>query len=187
MVTIGRLLRPVLDGLYLVSGILAGVLLVSIGLLMMVLSIGREIGFNLVGGDDLTAWLFAASAFLGLAHTFRKGELIRVGLLIERFQGRTRWAMELVALTVGSVIVCYFAWFSIRLVWDSWRFGEMSTSIIPVPMWIPQFSFAFGIAVLALAFLDELVHVALGNKPRYELPPPASAEEVVERAASSGV
>ena len=37
------------------------------------------------------------------------------------------------------------------------------------------------------AVVDELVHVLLGNKPRYEKDPPRTAEEVIERAASSGV
>ena len=44
-----------------------------------------------------------------------------------------------------------------------------------------------GLAILFVAFVDELVHVAQGGEPRYEKPPPASAEEVVERAIQSGV
>ena len=43
----------------------------------------------------------AAMAFLGLAHTFRHGEMIRVGLLIDRFEGRTRWCVEIFALLIG--------------------------------------------------------------------------------------
>jgi hypothetical protein len=35
--------------------------------------------------------------------------------------------------------------------------------------------------------VDELVHVARGFAPRYELPKPQSAEEIVERAMQSGV
>jgi hypothetical protein len=41
--------------------------------------------------------------------------------------------------------------------------------------------------ILFIAIVDELVHVVLGNKPRYEKEPPKTAEEVIERAVSSGV
>ena len=44
-----------------------------------------------------------------------------------------------------------------------------------------------GLVILFIAFIDELIHVLRGNPPRYELPPPTSAEEIVERAMQSGV
>ncbi|MGQ3028202.1 MAG: TRAP transporter small permease subunit, partial [Ferrovibrionaceae bacterium] len=83
----GSILRSTLDRNYLVSGCLAGAFLVAIFLLMMVMSLGREVGLNVPAGDDFVAWCMAASAFLGLAHTFKSGEMIRVGLLIDRFSG----------------------------------------------------------------------------------------------------
>ena len=76
-----RMIRTFLDGLYLVAGYLAGVFLLIIFLLMMGLSLGRGIGINIPAGDDLASWSMAAMAFLGLAHTFRSGEMIRVGLI----------------------------------------------------------------------------------------------------------
>ena len=84
------MIRRALDGLYLSTGHLAGVFLVLIFLLMMGLSVGRELGVNIPAGDDFASWCMAAMAFLGLAHTFKSGEMIRVGLLIDRFSGRTR-------------------------------------------------------------------------------------------------
>ena len=41
--------------------------------------------------------------------------------------------------------------------------------------------------ILLIAFVDEFIHVARGNPPRYEKPKPTTAEEVVERAVQSGV
>src|SRR3954462_9816897 len=90
----GRLIRRFLDGLYLWAGYAAGMFLVVIFLLMMALSLGRQVGLNIPSGDDFAAWCMVAMAFLGLAHTFRRGEMIRVGLLLERLAGRTRHAFE---------------------------------------------------------------------------------------------
>jgi TRAP-type C4-dicarboxylate transport system permease small subunit len=180
-------MRLFLDRLYLVSGWLAGFFLIAIFVLMMVLSAGRPLGLNVPAGDDIVSWCMAAMAFLGLAHTFRSGELIRVGLLIENLSVRTRHAVEVAALLVGCGFVGFFAWHAVRMTYDSWRFNDMAQGVLAVPLWIPQLGYAGGLVILFVAFVDELVHVLRGNVPRYEKPPPTTAEEVIERAVQSGV
>src|SRR6187399_935659 len=96
------MIRVVLDRLYLFSGYLAGLFLIAIFVLMMVLSAGRPLGVNIPAGDDFVAWCMAATAFLGLAHTFRHGEMIRVGLLIDRLGGNARHTVEIAALLIGT-------------------------------------------------------------------------------------
>ena len=179
-------LRKSLDGLYLVSGWLAGLFLISIFLIMLALPAGRPLGIDVPAGDDSASWAMAATAFLGLAHTFRSGEMIRVGLLIEGLEGRKRWIMEMIALAIGTVTAVYFAWYGIDMTMTSFRFNDLSQGVIAVPLWIPQLGFSGGLAILAVAFVDEFLHVLSGGAPRYEKPPPATAEEVVERAIQSG-
>jgi TRAP-type C4-dicarboxylate transport system permease small subunit len=181
------MIRRLLDGLYLAAGWLAGLFLIAILLLMLGLSFGRQISLNIPAGDDFASWCMAAMAFLGLAHTFRSGEMIRVGLLIDRLGGRTRWAFEVMALVLGFGFIGFFAWNAARFTYDSYRFNDMAQGVLAVPLWIPQLGYSGGLAILAIAFLDELVHVLRGGVPRYEKPPPTSAEEVVERAIQSGV
>jgi len=181
------MIRTLLDGLYRLAGYLAGLFLIVIFLLMMALSVGREIGWNIPAGDDFASWSMAALAFLGLAHTFKSGEMIRVGLLIDRFRGRTRWVVEMLSLVLGVGFVGFFAWHAGRFTYDSYRFNDMAQGVLAVPLWIPQLGYSVGLAILTVAFLDELVHVALGGHPRYEKPPATTADEVVERALQSGV
>ena len=180
-------IRRLLDGLYLVSGYLAGCFLIAIFLMMLALSLGREVGINVKSGDDIASWCMAAMAFLGLAHTFKSGEMIRVGLLTERLTGRIKWFTELFALLMAALFIGFFAWHAVDLVFTSWRINDMSTGVLVVPLWIPQLGFSTGLIILFIAIVDELVHVARGNRPRYEKEPPKTAEEVVERAVSSGV
>jgi len=180
-------MRRFLDALYLGAGYAAGGFLIVIFLLMMGLSLGREVGINIPAGDDFASWCMAAMAFLGLAHTFKSGEMIRVGLLIDRLTGRTRWWFEMFSLVIGLGFVGFFAWHAVRLTYDSWRFNDMAQGVLAVPLWIPQLGYSGGLVILAVAFADEFVHVLAGNPPRYEKPPPTTAEEVVERAVQSGV
>jgi TRAP-type C4-dicarboxylate transport system permease small subunit len=181
------MIRVVLDRLYLFAGYAAGGFMVLIFILMMALSAGRPLGINLPAGDDFTAWCMAAMAFLGLAHTFRSGEMIRVGLLIDTLEGRTRRVVEIVALVIGTGFIAFFAWNAVRMNYDSWRFHDMSQGVIAVPLWLPQLGYSGGLVILLIAFVDEFIHVIRGGEPRYEQPKPKTAEEVVERAMQSGV
>jgi TRAP-type C4-dicarboxylate transport system permease small subunit len=126
-------------------------------------------------------------AFLGLAHTFRNGEMIRVGLVIDKLPHKSRHWVEIVCLIIGIGFIGFFAFYACQLIRDSWRFHEMSQGVISVPMWIPQIGYAAGLIILLIAFVDELIFVARGNLPRYEKPKPTTAEEVVEQAIQSGV
>ena len=180
-------MRRLLDGLYLGAGYAAGFFLVVVFALMLIMSIGRQFGLNIPSGDDYAAWSMAAMSFLGLAHTFKHGEMIRVGLLIDRFSGRTRHVIEIASLILGLICVGYFTWYAVRFNYESFRFAEMSTGVIAIPIWLPQLGYTGGLVILSIAFLDELIHVLRGNLPTYHQEEPKTAEEVVERAMASAV
>ena len=181
------MIRTTLDRLYLFSGYLAGGFVIAIFVLMLLLSAGRPLGMNIPAGDDFISWCMAATAFLGLAHTFRSGEMIRVGLLIDRLAGRTRWVMEIFALVIGCAFIGFFTYYAVTMTYDSWRFNDMAQGVLAIPMWIPQLGYSGGLVILFIAFVDELIYVLAGHDPRYEKPKPKTAEEVVERAIQSGV
>ena len=180
-------MRRFLDRLYLFSGYLAGAFVVAIFILMMLLSVGRPLGLNIPSGDEFIAWSMAATAFLGLAHTFRHGEMIRVGLLIDRFKGRARWWFDLLSLAAGLGFIAYFTFYAVLMTYDSYRFNDMANGVLPIPLWIPQLGYSGGLVILTIAFIDELFYVLSGKKTRFDKPPPATAEEAVERAVQSAV
>src|SRR3989337_2618875 len=138
---LARVVRSLLDGLYLGASWPAGLFLIAIFLLMMGLSGGRQFGLNIPSGDDFAAWSMAACAFLGLAHTFKSGEMIRVGLLFDRLRGRSRRALELFALALGAALIGFFAWNAGRLTYDSYRFNDLAQGAVAVPLWIPQLGY----------------------------------------------
>jgi TRAP-type C4-dicarboxylate transport system permease small subunit len=180
------MIRRALDLLYLGAGCLAGLSLVVIFALMMILSVGREINFNVPSGDDFTGWALVAMAFLGLAHTFKRGEMIRVGLLLERLHGPAKRTAELFALTIAGLFIAYFTFQASKLTYDSWQYFDMSTGVVSVPLWIPQMGMVLGLAILLIAVIDELVIVIRHGKPTYEPEPPKTTEELIERIAQGG-
>jgi TRAP-type C4-dicarboxylate transport system permease small subunit len=161
-------LRAALDRLYALSGAFAAVCLAAVCVAMLAQSIGREAGVFVRGADDIAAWLTAAAAFLALGHTFRHGELVRVGLLLEWLTPRSRRVAELCALFVTAVFVGYMLWAVSRFVYESWQFNEVAQGLIKIPIWIPQLAFALGVLILFIAVLDDFVAVLRGLKPAYQ-------------------
>jgi TRAP-type C4-dicarboxylate transport system permease small subunit len=161
-------LRRGLDRLYAASGALAALCLASIAAVMLAQAAMREIGLLLRGADDIVAWLCAASAFLALGHTFRRGELVRIGLVIDRLPPRVRRPVSLAALAIALAFVGYMVYAVLRFVYESWKFNEVAQGLIQIPIWIPQMSFALGALILFVAVLDEFVVLARGGTPAYE-------------------
>ena len=157
-------MRRFLNFLYDAAAWLAA--LAMIGVLVMVLTsiIGRLLHFHLPGTDAYAGYSMAAAGFLALAHTLKKGEHIRVTLLIGRLQGSARRAMEMWSLSVAVLLAALFAYYACRLVWQSHEFNDMSTSNDATPLWIPQLSMAVGAVILLIAFVDEWVLELLGQR-----------------------
>lgn len=160
-------MRRFLDRLYQASGALAAVCLAGICVLMLAQAAGREFGLLIRGADDIVGWLCAASAFLALGYTFRHGELVRVGLLLERLSASARRPAELLALGTALLFCSYLLWAVTRFVYQSWQFNEVAQGLIKIPIWIPQLSIVLGAAILLIAVADEFVTLARGGKPAY--------------------
>jgi TRAP-type C4-dicarboxylate transport system permease small subunit len=162
-------LRRFLDRLYAGSGALAALCLAAICVVMLAQAFGREAGILIRGAEDITAWLTAASAFFALGHTFRHGELVRVGLWIDMLGTRGRWFAEIFSLGITAVFCGYMMWSVTRFVYESWKFNEVAQGLLRVPIWIPQMSLVIGVLIFFVAVLDELVVVLQKEKPAYQV------------------
>jgi TRAP-type C4-dicarboxylate transport system permease small subunit len=129
----------------------------------------------------------AATAFLGLAHTFKRGEMIRVGLVLERLSGRTKTVAEIVALGISAGFILYFTRHAAQMTYDSWRFNDVAQGVVALPLWIPQLGFVGGLAVLSIALVDEMINVVRGSRPSYEKgSPDETPDEFIERISQGG-
>jgi TRAP-type C4-dicarboxylate transport system permease small subunit len=168
--------RRLLDALYDGAAWLAA--LFMIGLLVMVLLaiVSRLLHFHVPGTDAYAGYLMAASGFLALAHTLKRGEHIRVTLLLARLRGGARRGLEVWSLAAATALAALFAFYSARLAWQSRQFHDISTGNDATPLWIPQLGMALGTAILLIAFVDELV-LELRGRRSHEVPDEATRNE----------
>jgi len=160
-------MRKALDFVYDAAGYLAAFFVFLICLIMVVSSIMRQTGFRTGGTDDIVSWITAATAFLGLAHTFKHGDFVRVTLLLEQLGPKTRRAFEFGALLIATVFVGYMSYAICAYVHLSFVLKDMANGLVVIPKWIPQMSVAIGSILLFVALLDELILVIMNRIPTY--------------------
>lgn len=156
-------LRRVLDALYDGAAWLAALFMVGLLAMVWLSILGRQLHFHVPGTDAYAGYLMAAAGFLGLAHTLKRGEHIRVTLLLARLRGRARRALELWSIGASALLALLLAFYSVRLVWLSHRFHDVSTASDATPLWLPQIGMALGCVVFALALVDEWVLALRGR------------------------
>ena len=150
-------MRAALDRLYNGAAYLAALFLAGT-LVFVMLGIGsRLLNWFIPGTDSYAGYCMAAAGFLALAHTLKRGEHIRVSLLLEHVGARAHRTLALFSLVVATLLAAALAFYSVRLAWQSWSFNDISTGNDATPLWIPQLAMAAGTLVLLIAFVDELV------------------------------
>jgi TRAP-type C4-dicarboxylate transport system permease small subunit len=163
----GGHMRSPFDPIYKLTSFLAVLALIAIAGIILADVTLRQFGGQVRSSDDFAGFALAATGFLGLAATYRRGEHIRVGLIVDRLTGARRKAMEFFALSCGIAATGWATWWIGRLVYDSWRFNELTMGLVPIHLWVPQSALLFGLAVLLLAMCEDFVRLTMGKTPSY--------------------
>jgi TRAP-type C4-dicarboxylate transport system permease small subunit len=157
-------MRETLDRIYSAAAYLAALFLVCTLAMVLLGIFGRLLSFQIRGTDAYAGYFMAGAGFLALAHTLMRGEHIRVTLVLEHAGPRVRRILERWSLAVAVLLAAAFAYFSVRLAWQSYVLNDISTGNDATPLWIPQIAMAAGNIVLAIAFVDLLVGELTGTR-----------------------
>jgi TRAP-type C4-dicarboxylate transport system permease small subunit len=174
-------MRHFLDTLYRASLWLAALCLVTIASL-----VGLQLGARILDGmlallhlprtefvilslNEICGYLLSAASFLALAATLRAGAHIRVTMLLGALGEGTRRAVEIWAFAFAAAASGYMTWQLANFAWVSFRFNEVSTGVIRVPLAYPQASMALGTVILTVALVDELITVVRHGRPTFRV------------------
>lgn len=148
--------RRAIDRLYDASAALSGACLVAMLGVIVAQMAARWSGVTFPGSTEYAGYLMASASFLAFAHALNRGAHIRVSLALSALGRYRRWG-ELWCLVVATAASLYLAFYAARLVWWSRKLGDVSQGQDATPLWLVQLPMAFGAALLALAFADNLV------------------------------
>ena len=157
-------MRKWLDRLSADSAWAAGISMIGVLVMVLLTIVSRLFGFHAPGSDAYAGYAMAGAGFMALASTLKAGEHIRVTLLLGALKGHALKALEVTALVIATLLSGFLAFYSARLVWQSWEINDISVGIDATPLWIPQLFMALGTLVFFIAFCDELVLELLGRR-----------------------
>ncbi|MCU0910444.1 MAG: TRAP transporter small permease [Rhodobacteraceae bacterium] len=163
----------ILDRLYRLGGRIAGLLIILICVLIsaqIILNTAGRVAPGLLPSTipsyaNFAGYMLASATFLALADTLRSGGHIRVSLLTNQFSQRGQVAAEALVLAIGLAFTAFATWWLGHLVMESRQFGDVSSGIVRIPLWIPQLVMTVGMALLTVAILHTLVDLARRREP----------------------
>ena len=157
-------MRKLLDWSYSAAEVLAAVCMVGVLVSVLTSILSRQLAFHVSGLDAYAGYFMASAGFLALASTLRHGEHIRVTLVLNALAPAGKRRLDIAAIAVGVAIAVSLAFFSTKLVVDSYVFNDISTSNDATPLWIPQLGMATGNILLLIAFIDLLISRIRGDE-----------------------
>lgn len=123
--------------------------------------------FVILSLNEIGGYLLAAASFFALGGTLKAGAHIRVTLVLAALSEDARRYVELWAFGFAAAVAGYMTGHLANFAWVSFRFHEVSTGVIRVPLVYPQAAMALGALILTVALIDELFIVARRGRPSF--------------------
>jgi TRAP-type C4-dicarboxylate transport system permease small subunit len=121
------------------------------------------IGNPLAWIDEAVGYILVFTVMLGVADVMRRGENIRVDLLVEPLPPPARRAVEAGGLLAAFVFAVALTWLGVDMVLFSYEVGITTAGEIDIPSAWVQIALPIGGLMLALATLVRLVRLCRGE------------------------
>lgn len=104
--------------------------------------------------DEFVGYAISVCVIWSLGYVLENGDLIRVGLVLDRLPQRGQDLMTAAAAFVTAAGTAGLAWMFWLRVARAWSRGTVSSSVAAVPTWIPEGAMMVGLCLFALATLS---------------------------------
>ncbi|MEM1289715.1 MAG: TRAP transporter small permease subunit [Pseudomonadota bacterium] len=161
-----RIVRSVLDRLYVASGVIAALCLIAILLLIIAQMVARWTGEIFPGAANYAGYFMAAASFFAFANALNRGSHIRVSILLNAVPEGARRLLNVWCFGLGALVAWYFTYHAYQFTFWSWKFNEISQAQDATALWIPQSVMVIGGALLAVALTDSFIHLLVKGEHR---------------------
>lgn len=146
-----RLLARVLEGLVSACFLVLAILVVTLVVLRYVFNT------TIIGGNEITGYLFIYTTALGAAVSLARGQHIRIGVFVDALPRRAGLLVDAVALLLILVLHAGLLWLS-----SDWiaAVGGFSFPVIQIPQGVVQAAIPIGCGAVVLFCLTRLAALA---------------------------
>lgn len=112
------------------------------------------VGLMIPSYATFSGYGLAFATFLALGPAMRAGAHIRVTLVQERLPAALQRPLFVLLAATGTLVGALMTWSLAGMAIESSEFGDMSSGLVAIPLWIPQSVLAFGSFAFTIACLD---------------------------------
>lgn len=116
----------------------------------------RGLGIMIPSYATFSGYGLAFATFLALGPAIRNGAHIRVTLIQERLPRAVQRPLFVLIALAGTLVGVLMTWSLGGMAFESFEFGDMSSGLVAIPLWIPQSVLTFGCFTMTVACADLL-------------------------------
>jgi TRAP-type C4-dicarboxylate transport system permease small subunit len=118
---------------------------------------------------DVVTYSVIATTFIGSAYVLMTRGHVNVDVLPIYLGPRARYWLAIVANCLALAFALVMFVLCTKFWWQAWINDWHSDTVWRAPLWVPYFSMPVGLGLLVLQYIVDLISVASGRMPPFEM------------------
>ncbi len=161
------------------------VLLAAISCVMMAQIIARSFFTSMTWPEEFCRYCYIWTVFLSLGYTIKKGNMLKVALLMDMLPLKIRKSIEIIVHVLMLAIFAIFFRYAIMYTGKIKITGQVS-SAMGIPMWIMYLATIVGFGLATLRTFQEIIHDIRNFNEKAETTLEATLKEALEEVETAG-
>ncbi len=129
---------------------------------------------------DFVTFSLVAATFIGSPYVLLTKGHVNVDVLPIYVGQRTRWWLALVAILLSLAFALIITILTAQFWQEAWENNWRSESMWRARLWIPYAAMPFGLGVLTLQYVVDLINLVTGREPPFGMAPDAPMVSIKE-------
>jgi TRAP-type C4-dicarboxylate transport system permease small subunit len=136
---------------------------------------------------DFVTFSIVAATFIGSPYLLLSRGHVNVDVLPIYLGPKGRFGLALVSMLMALAFCLVMTVLTFQFWHEAWENNWRSESMWRARLWIPYAAMPFGLCILSLQYIAEIIKLITGLELPFGLPPKATAEEAARVAAKDAV
>ena len=141
---------------------------------------------NTIWQTDFVTFSLVAATFIGGPYVLLTKGHVNVDVLPLYVGSRARWWLALFAISISLAFVLVMTVLTFQFWHEAWSNNWRSESMWRARLWIPYAAMPFGLGVLTLQYVSDLIGLVTGREPPFGMKPKPETP-TIEQITEAGV
>ncbi len=162
------------------------IMLALISCVMMAQIIARNVFNSMTWPEEFSRYCYIWTVFLSLGYTMKKGNMLKVGLVMDLLPTKIRRSIEIVVNLIILAICVVFFRHAITYTGKIYNMGQISPAM-HLPMWIMYLATVLGFGLASIRTVQQIVHNIKNFNVKAETTLEATLKEAIEEVETTGI